>query len=208
VNQRLLVTLLLLSVSSCVVDLNGCTAARHEVLAVTETNIGVDVGQTPSSQTPHAKLGFQRVETAVVPTNRSASEDAGNAPGGAASNADVIMELRYSGIFSMGSDSGLYQRLAVGKEAVEQPGAAALFIRNSSGSLDPNATEALKELTKLQLPSTTLVEIQRLTKCYFRSTADAQTKMTAAAGGDFTKFVDSSPSADQINAVMAAGNCK
>jgi hypothetical protein len=59
--------------------LPGCTA-RHEVIAVSETNLGVDVGQTPSSQTPHLKFGFQRVEAAIVPTNRSAGEDAGGTP--------------------------------------------------------------------------------------------------------------------------------
>jgi hypothetical protein len=84
----------------------------------------------------------------------------------------------------------------VAKEAVEQPGAAALFIRNYSGSLGLNAT-ALKELTKLQIPSTTLAGKQRLRDCYF-SSPDAQPKMTAAAGGDFTKFVDSNPSATRL----------
>jgi hypothetical protein len=202
-NLHLATILLVLSV----VALSGCSA-RHEVLAVTETNLGVDVGQTPSSQAPHAKFGYQRVEVAVVPTNRSAGEEAGTVPEGAASNADVIMELRYSGIFSTGADSGLYQRLAVGKEAVQQPGATALFIRNSSGNVDKNAAAAVQALTKLESPSGPRDALTHLRTCYFSSSTDAQANMTKAAGGDLSKFVASKPTVDQINTVAAAGGCK
>ena len=205
--QKLHVATILLVLT--VVALSGCTA-RHEILAVTETNLGVDVGQTPSSQTPHAKLGYQRVEVAVVPTNRSAGEEAGAVPEGAASNADVIMELRYRGIFSTGTDSGLYQRLAVGKEAVQQPGATALFIRNSSGDVDKNAAAAVQALTKLETPPGARDALTNLRICYFSPSTDARAKdnMTKAAGGDFSKFIGSKPTVGQINTVAAAGGCK
>jgi hypothetical protein len=193
-------------VATALFELSGC-AARHEVLAVTETNLGVDVVQTPSTQTPHAKFGYQRVEVAIVPTNRSAGEDAGNVPSGAASNADVIMELRYSGIFSTGKDSGLYQRLAVGREAVQQPGAAALFIRDASGNVDANAVAALQALKKAEMPVPSLAALKHLTDCYWNS-PEAQAKIKAAAGGDLRAFIDSNPTAAQIDAVSAAAGCK
>lgn len=121
----------------------GC-ANRHAVVASTGTSIGVEVAQNPANQTPHAKLGYQRLEVAIVPTNRSGDIDPGGANGpldhGAADSTDVLMELRYSGIFSMGDGSGIYQRLAVGKNAVTESGAAVLFGRDNSGRLTESET--------------------------------------------------------------------
>ncbi len=192
----------------CALSLTGCMDVRHEVLAVSETNIGVDISQSPSTQTPHAKLGYQRVEVAIVPTNRSAGVEAGVAPGGAASNADVLMELRYSGIFSQGANSGIYQRLAVGKDAVEQPGATALFIRNASGDMSPEAAAAIASLKKTEIGTGALKSYNRLLDCYWHTTPEAQAKIVSAADGDLRKFVDSKPTAAQIDAVSTAGGCK
>ena len=49
----------------------GCTNNRHAVIAVTGTNIGVEISQNPANQSPQAKLGYQRSEVAIVPSNRS-----------------------------------------------------------------------------------------------------------------------------------------
>jgi len=56
------------------------------------------------------------------------------------------MELRYSGIFSWSESTGIYQRLAVGKEAVSQPGAAAMFLKDSTGKVDEKAAQVLKNV--------------------------------------------------------------
>lgn len=141
---------LLISAAFAVVA--GACASRHAIVASTATNIGVDIAQNPATQSPHAKLGYQRVELAIVPTNRSAESAAkdGSLQGGALDHGDVIMELRYGGIFDTGPSSGIYQRLAVGKEAVHEPGATMMFLRNADGKVDSDAKEALKSLESIR----------------------------------------------------------
>ena|SRR5215510_13983493 len=124
--------------------LQGCAQQGYSVLALTTTIIGVEVSQNPANQTPQAKLGYNRGELAFVPTNRNAGEIAGNTQAGARDTANVLMELRYGGIFDLGPSSGIYQRLAVGDIAVHEPGAAAMFIKNADGNVDPQAAAALQ----------------------------------------------------------------
>lgn len=129
-------------------SLVACSNARHYVVASTGTSIGVEIAQNPASQSPHAKLGYQRAEVAIVPTNRpdpvpegQGAEGVTPVTGGAKDVGDVLMELRYSGIFDRGPSSGIYQRLAVGKEAVSQPGASFMFARNTRGEIDPETAD-------------------------------------------------------------------
>lgn len=133
----------------CLSSQEGCNSYNHQVIAATGTSIGVEVSQNPATQVPQAKLGYQRAELAIVPTNRSAEKTtttgaAGNSMGGGATDhGEVIMELRYGGIFDTGKSSGIYQRLAVGKVAVSQPGAAFMFAKDNEGALSPHAADAL-----------------------------------------------------------------
>jgi hypothetical protein len=135
-----------LSVLAGALVATGCAATRHAVVAATGTSIGVEIAQNPANQTPHAKLGYQRAEVAIVPTNRAAGADPGALGKGAAETTNVLMELRYSGIFSTGERSGIYQRLAVGKKAVKQPGAAVMFLKDHKGEVDEQAAAALRSL--------------------------------------------------------------
>ena len=48
----------------------GCDKPNHYLIANSVTVIGVEVGQNPATQTPTAKLGYNRSELAIVPTNR------------------------------------------------------------------------------------------------------------------------------------------
>jgi hypothetical protein len=118
----------------------------HYVLASTGTVIGVEVAQHPANQTPQAKLGYNRSETAMVPTARppcAITEDGQVNCGSINPNEklkdlpDVLMELRYGGIFDLGPTSGIYQRLAVGSTAVAQDGATVMFAKDAGGNLDP-----------------------------------------------------------------------
>ena len=127
---------LILMVAMC-----GC-AQRQMIIASTATNIGVEISENPAKASPQAKLGYQRAELALVPTNRSGESDTS---GGADQCANVLMELKYSGIFSFGADSCLYQRLAVGKDAVTQRGAAFMFARDASGNLSDKAASAIEK---------------------------------------------------------------
>lgn len=123
----------------------GCTNNRHAVIAVTGTNIGVEISQNPANQSPQAKLGYQRSEVAIVPSNRSGGiEPAGTSTvgHGASDVANVLMELKFSNIFSINT-SGIYQRLAVGKTAVSQDSAAFMFARDQKGNLDPETAAAI-----------------------------------------------------------------
>lgn len=104
----------------------GCGAIRNGyVVSGTGTILGVQIAENPATQLYEAKFGYARAEVALVPTNGPA----------------VIMELRYSGIFSR--SGGIYQRLAVGNAAVSQPGAALMFAKDAEGNISSNAVQAI-----------------------------------------------------------------
>lgn len=140
----------LITTVSAIMLLQGCANQGYSVLASTGTVIGVEVSQNPATQSPQAKLGYNRAELAFVPTNRNSGPNAGNTQQGARDAANVIMELRYGGIFDTGKSSGIYQRLAVGDIAVHEPGAAAMFIKNADGDVDEKAAEAIKSIPLTQ----------------------------------------------------------
>lgn len=182
-------------------------AGRQALITSTGTNIGVDIAQSPTTQTPHAKLGYQRVEVAIVPTNRSALEDAGDKGGGAADHGEVLMELRYGGIFDLGATSGIYQRLAVGSTAVRQPGAAYMFARDAAGNLNSDVT---KSLESIPAPTAGISAGKILVATAYRSgDPSVKERVTAAVkaqGYDsYDFFIDnrpSEPSAEQMTKIL------
>lgn len=104
----------------------GCGAIKNGyVVSGTSTVLGVQIAENPATQLYSAKFGYARSEVALVPTNGPA----------------VIMELRYSGIFSR--SGGIYQRLAVGNAAVMQPGATLMFAKDVDGNISSNAVQAI-----------------------------------------------------------------
>lgn len=104
----------------------GCGAIKNGyVVSGTSTILGVQIAENPATQLYSAKFGYARSEVALVPTNGPA----------------VIMELRYSGIFSR--SGGIYQRLAVGNAAVMQPGATLMFAKDVDGNISSNAVQAI-----------------------------------------------------------------
>ncbi|MGV0949065.1 MAG: hypothetical protein ACOYB3_00025 [Azonexus sp.] len=143
-----------ISLIAAVALLAGC-ASQNTVLVATGTVIGVEIGQNPSTGMYHAKMGYNRGELALVPSTNMYTPD-------------VITELRYNGFFSTGADSGIYQRLAVGSIAVSQPGAMAMFLKDSSGNISSNTAAALKSLASIPTVNTTtttsLVKIAALYK--------------------------------------------
>lgn len=114
-----------------IVLLTGCTAVKNGyVVTGTGTVLGVQIAENPATQLYEAKLGYARAEIALVPTN----------------GVPVIMELRYSGIFS--HSGGIYQRLAVGADAVKQPGAAYMFAKDADGTISSNVVQAITDKIK------------------------------------------------------------
>jgi hypothetical protein len=114
----------------------GCASNRNVIVA-TGTVLGFDISESPQTGLYHAKFGYARTEFALVPSTN------GYTP-------DVLMELRFHGMLS--KEGGLYQRVAVGTTAVSQPGAAVMFLKNSSGQLDTNAVAALKAFSSVPTP--------------------------------------------------------
>lgn len=143
----------LISLVACI-NLIGCGEKQgYSVLAATGTVIGVEVSQNPATQSPQAKLGYNRGELAFVPTNRNGGKDAGGSHNGARDSANVLMELRYGGIFDLGESSGIYQRLAVGDIAVAQQGAAVMFAKDADGSIKSEAASALNAVKSIPVAS-------------------------------------------------------
>lgn len=176
----------------------GC-ASRSAIVTSTGTNIGVDISQNPATNSPQAKLGYQRVEAAIVPTNRSAETVPGNFGGGAADHGDVIMELRYGGIFDTGPSSGIYQRLAVGHTAVQQPGASVMFARDADGKVDGTAQTALRNLASIPAPSSEFIDdvqqIQMLRSCHRR---EVDAAIVAAGAQSYDDIVDEKVTTEQL----------
>lgn len=110
--------------------LAGC-ATHNTILVATGTSLGVEIAQNPATGLYQAKLGYNRAELALVPT----SPTNGYTP-------DVLTELRMSGVMSF--NMGVYQRLAVGPNAVSQIGAAAMFSKDANGNVSSNALESLR----------------------------------------------------------------
>jgi len=128
--------------SSLVILLAGCIANKENVLAVTSTVIGVQIHQKDADKTPELKVGYARTEFAFVPTDKGTN-------GSSANSAEVLMEINAQGNAGLGTayQGGIYQRLAVGKTAVQQPGAAFMMAKDSNGTLNPTNAEAIQKAT-------------------------------------------------------------
>lgn len=169
----------------------GCASEKHYVIAATGTVIGLEVAQNPSTQMYQAKLGYNRAELALVPSNRASGKKGDKSTGnGAADTTDVMMELHYANIFSL-SESGIYQRLAVGRTAVSQPGAALMFAKGKDGNLDPkvadSVTKAVSTIPPVQ-PAITALKVD-LAKNYELRKATEKAKFdAAAASAGYTSF--------------------
>jgi hypothetical protein len=168
--------------------ISGCTAGRHKVIAATGTVIGLEVAQSPANQSPQAKLGYNRAELAIVPTNRDDEPAAGGNGKGASDVADVLMELKYQGLLG-GSSSGIYQRLAVGSTAVTQPGAALMFAKDAEGTVSDQNAKALEKAMEAVPGASAGKTLGDLARGF--SAADSVTRQrydVAARAAGFTDF--------------------
>ncbi len=128
--------------------LPGCQTPPPAVIAVTGTNFGLEISQNAATQTPQIKLGYNRGEVALVSKDKFKDNDLGN----------VLMEFNYGGTTS----NNIYQRLAVGENAVQQAGAAAMFLKDANGTLSPAAAAMIeKELIKIPTAGQSKTGIQK-----------------------------------------------
>jgi hypothetical protein len=102
----------------------GCSSLKNNVIVSTGTFLGAQIAENPASQLYEAKFGYGRAEFAIIPGNTNAPDTV----------PDVIMEIRMDNILKGGA---VYQRLAVGKNAVNQPGASLMFAKDATGNLNP-----------------------------------------------------------------------
>lgn len=136
------------SFASVVLMLSGCSSNKENVLAITSTVIGVQIHQKDADKTPEMKVGYARAEFAYVPTDKRSDTNSSN--GSAANSAEVLMEINASGNVGLGVayQGGVYQRLAVGKTAVSQPGAALMMAKDQNGNIGTNAAVAVANATR------------------------------------------------------------
>ena len=113
--------------------MTGCTNL-HSVITSTQTGLGVSISENPSTQLYEMRFGYFRNEFAFVPGDT-------NHPG---TVPDVLMEIRMENILKGGL---VYQRLAVGSNAVMQPGAALLFSKGANGDADPRTVAMVLKQT-------------------------------------------------------------
>ncbi len=125
--------------------LAGCSTS-HSVIVSTGTVLGVAVSENPGTGMYEARFGYARTEFAYVPSNRARTTNEVNAGRGAKDVANVLMEVRMENIFKGGL---VYQRLAVGDDAVKQPGAALLFAKAPDGTLDPSVLGAVRSVPEV-----------------------------------------------------------
>lgn len=123
---------------AAVIALTGCKNL-NSVVTTTQTGLGVSVSENPSTQLYELRFGYFRNEFAFVPGN---TNDPTSIP-------DVLMEIRMENIIKGGL---VYQRLAVGKTAVTQPGASLMFARDADGNLNSNVVDAVSRKIN-QIPS-------------------------------------------------------
>jgi hypothetical protein len=100
----------------------GCKAPTSSTIVFTTTVLGFEVAQNPVSQMYQARLGYVRAEAAYTPST----------------NSDLITEMRWNSIFTTG---GLYQRMAIGKTAVDN--SMYMFVKDDNGKIDTNTVTKL-----------------------------------------------------------------
>ncbi len=140
--------------------------------------------------------------------------------GGAVDTAEVLMEIRMMGGIGFNgiSDGGLYQRLAVGKTAVKQPGASLMFARDKKGELSADAATAVEKATAAvkavpQEPTDTLSQRGDLARAFMAANdktlfdeAAKEAGYTAATPTPFQQFLlDDDFKSDNAGKRSAAG---
>lgn len=118
----------------------GCTSLKNSVFTATGTYLGIQIAENPVTDLYEAKLGYGRAEVAFVPGNTNNPQ----------ALPDVVLEFRMNNSFFRGNNF-VYQRLAVGSNAVSQPGAALMFSKDANGNMSTNAIQAVGN--KLSVPS-------------------------------------------------------
>ncbi len=132
--------------------MTGCSerVQRENVFANTETGLGIFISQDPKTQMYEGKLGYFRHEMFYVPTGKLVVykpktntddqyvEDGEMSKNDADKVPDVLADIRVGAKKSSTEGNfDLYQRLAVGKHAVESTAASVMLSEEDASTLGP-----------------------------------------------------------------------
>lgn len=117
--------------------LSGC-ATQNSIVTTAQSVLGISVSENPATQLYEARAGVVLSQVAFVPCSTNGT---GFVP-------DVIQEFRVNNLFAGGL---VYQRLAIGAKAVDQPGASLMFAKDAKGVLQTNVvTEVIQKLQAIR----------------------------------------------------------
>jgi hypothetical protein len=125
----------------------GCSTPQSCILVENTTGIGLVVKENPKTQMYEFWMSYINSVFGLVPTNRGWNKDVPAYGDGAKDTGNVIFETNFSNWFCFWNSQGIYQRVAIGDDAVKQPGAVAMFARNSSGNISNETIQALTNLS-------------------------------------------------------------
>lgn len=167
---------------------SGCTVLKDKILVSTSTILGFEVAQNPASQAYQMRFGYARYELAVVPTN----------------GVEVLTELQFKNVTGQG---GLYQRMAVGKEAIKQ--SLFVFAKDGNGTLNPQVAETVsKAITGIPAANSSATAAKvPLAEAYRSATDKTPFNLVAQALGyiSFEFFLlNTNLSAEQVQAARTA----
>jgi hypothetical protein len=118
--------------------LTGC-ATQNYIVTTAQSVLGISVSENPATQLYEARAGIVLSQIAFVPCG---TNTAGIAP-------DVLQEFRVNNLFAGGL---VYQRLAVGSTAVNQPGASFMFAKDAHGGVNTNFLNAVIQNFQVSKP--------------------------------------------------------
>lgn len=140
---------LLVVLSLLIVVLLGCSSQTC-VMSQQARGIGIRASYSAQTQLPEFWFGYIGQSLVLVPTNREADTTSegyrGGAgdKGGAKDTTDVLTDFSIRNFFAFWEGQGIYERVAVGKNAVEA--AKYMMLRDGNGQIDANTIDAVNKL--------------------------------------------------------------
>ena len=191
--KKLMVLVMLVGIVLMVAS--GCRNVNC-VSANADTGIGIKFGYNPINNLPEGQVAFLHGSHLIVPTNRVSDDTDKIATGaGASDSVDVISEISFTSFFAFwNSNPTIYERLAVGKNAVNAPGAVAMMAKSADGSLTQQAVDAIKAISGVKTTDTALVNDKAvlINICSDPVKKAKAVDMLKALGSTWDQFIDGS----------------
>ncbi|HYE03056.1 MAG TPA: hypothetical protein VD963_07455 [Phycisphaerales bacterium] len=203
----------LIALAACAPPACSSPAARENVLAHTETMLGLSITENPATRSYQGRLGYGRHELFHVPTSKlvaggehvTSGAPVGPAPvtfNDPASVPDVLAEIQVGGTLRGSSQKvRLYQRLAVGSNAVRSPAASLMMAPD-----DVSASRARRDLDDPVRAATREALRPRLAALVERSQGLEFAPAGAAPGASDSPWLTWSQAADTWSAALGASS--